>query len=121
MMGKAIPGNAAAQKALSPLAGVPQQPESKVPLNGDQWRAFTGGIKTVDEVLVNFVESLREEEFAAPVDCPFYRGKPPTVPLYFMLQNLTAHGIHHRGQVSQILDSLGIDNDYSGINVEFLR
>jgi uncharacterized damage-inducible protein DinB len=37
-----------------------------------------------------------------------------------MLYNLTAHGTHHRGQISQILDELKIDNDYSGINVQFL-
>jgi uncharacterized damage-inducible protein DinB len=54
------------------------------------------------------------------VECPFYKGKPATVPMHFMLQNITAHGLHHRGQISQILDSLKIDNDYSGINVKFL-
>jgi uncharacterized damage-inducible protein DinB len=37
-----------------------------------------------------------------------------------MLHNLGAHGTHHRGQISQILDELKIDNDYSGINVRFL-
>jgi uncharacterized damage-inducible protein DinB len=37
-----------------------------------------------------------------------------------MLQQIVVHGTHHRGQISQILDSLKIDNDYSGINVRFL-
>jgi uncharacterized damage-inducible protein DinB len=36
-----------------------------------------------------------------------------------MLLQLTAHNTHHRGQVSQILDELKIDNDYSAINVTF--
>jgi uncharacterized damage-inducible protein DinB len=37
-----------------------------------------------------------------------------------MLHNLSAHGTHHRGQISQILDELKIDNDYSGLNVQFV-
>jgi uncharacterized damage-inducible protein DinB len=37
-----------------------------------------------------------------------------------MFSQLIAHGTHHRGQISQVLDELGIDNNYSGINVAFL-
>jgi uncharacterized damage-inducible protein DinB len=42
------------------------------------------------------------------------------VPAFFLLNNLVAHGTHHRGQVSQILDELKIENDYSDVNVTFL-
>jgi uncharacterized damage-inducible protein DinB len=37
-----------------------------------------------------------------------------------MLEQHVAHNTHHRGQISQILDSLKIENDFSGINVKFL-
>ncbi|GAB6391691.1 MAG: DinB family/DNA damage-inducible protein DinB [Treponematales bacterium] len=120
MMGKAVPGNAGAREALAPLAKATFPPEGKVKLSEAQWKAFTGVFKAVDKALVNFVSALGEGDFSAPVACPFYRGKPAAVPMFFMLQNLTAHGIHHRGQISQILDSLKIDNDYSAVNVKFL-
>jgi uncharacterized damage-inducible protein DinB len=54
------------------------------------------------------------------VKLDWYKGKPATVPLSVMLQQLVTHNLHHRGQISQILDSLKIDNDYSGINIKFL-
>jgi len=118
MMGKAVSGNSGAQKALAPLANVPKPPEG--PITEEQWKAFTTGLKAVDKALVDFVSALKEADFSAPVECPFYQGNPATVPMSFMLQNLTAHGIHHRGQISQILDTMGINNNYSAIDVKFL-
>jgi uncharacterized damage-inducible protein DinB len=69
---------------------------------------------------VNFVSALSDKDLDELVTLNWYKGKPPAVPLAFMLQQLTVHNTHHRGQVSQILDSLKIDNDYSGISVKFL-
>jgi uncharacterized damage-inducible protein DinB len=40
--------------------------------------------------------------------------------LSFMISQLVVHGTHHRGQISQILDELKIDSDFSGINAAFL-
>jgi uncharacterized damage-inducible protein DinB len=117
LMGKAVNGNVAAQKALAPLAKV-EIPEGK--LSGEQWETVQAAKKIVDKALIAFVDALDETDYAASVEIPFYKGKPPAVPLHFLLQTLNAHGVHHRGQISQILDSLKIDNDYSGINVKFL-
>jgi uncharacterized damage-inducible protein DinB len=118
LMGKGLSGNAAAQKALAPLAKV-EIPQGKK-LSGEEWEKVETAKKIVDKALIGFVEALEEKDYAAPVEVPFYKGKPPAVPLHFLLQLLNAHGVHHRGQISQILDSLKIDNDYSGINVKFL-
>jgi uncharacterized damage-inducible protein DinB len=30
------------------------------------------------------------------------------------------HETHHRGQISQLLDEMGIEHDFSGIDIEFL-
>jgi uncharacterized damage-inducible protein DinB len=117
LMGKAVSGNVAAQKALVPLAKV-EIPQGK--LAGEQWKKVAAAKKIADKAFTAFVDSLDERDYAAPVELPFYKGKPPAVPLHFALQLLNAHGVHHRGQISQILDSLKIDNDYSGINVKFL-
>lgn len=118
LMGKAAKDNATALKALAPLAKV-ELPKGKK-LSGEQWKMAEAAKKIVDKALIAFVEALEEKDYAAMVEIPFYKGKPPAVPLHFLLQMLNAHGVHHRGQISQILDSLKIDNDYSGINVKFL-
>ncbi|MDR1586571.1 MAG: damage-inducible protein DinB [Treponema sp.] len=110
--------NDAAVKALEPLAKVKLFHEEKI--SEAQWKKITAAVKIADRAYVDFVSSLSEEDLDAPVKLSWYKGKPPQVPLYFMLQQLIAHGTHHRGQISQILDSLKIDNDYSGINVKFL-
>jgi uncharacterized damage-inducible protein DinB len=118
MLQDATAGNAAAQKALAPLKKI-DIPQGKK-LTEEQWKTVVSGIKTADKAYINFVDALEEKDFNAPVALEWYRGKPPAVPLYFMLQNLAAHGTHHRGQISQILDALKIDNDYSGISPAFL-
>jgi uncharacterized damage-inducible protein DinB len=117
MFKDAVSGNAAAQKALKPLA---KAEIFNGKLTGDQWEKTAAGMKAADKAFLAFVESLSEDDLKAPVKLGWYNGKPPAVPLYFMLQQLIAHGTHHRGQISQILDSLKIDNDYSGISVKFL-
>ena len=113
----AVAGNAEAQKALKPLS---KMEELKGKLDEAKWKKAVSLCKIVDKAYVDFVSVLKEEDFKAQVELSWYKGKPPSVPLWFMLQQLAAHNTHHRGQISQILDSLKIDNDYSGINVKFL-
>jgi uncharacterized damage-inducible protein DinB len=115
---ESVANNAGAVKALEPLARLKLFQEEKI--SEAQWKKAASACRTADRVYVDFVSSLSEEDLDAPVKVSWYGGKHPQVPLYFMLQQLAAHGIHHRGQISQILDSLKIDNDYSGINVTFI-
>jgi uncharacterized damage-inducible protein DinB len=117
LFGAAVPGNAEAQKALAPLAKVE---ELKGKLDEAGWKKALSNAKIVDKALVGFIEALKDKDFEAPVKIDWYGGKPAEVPLRFMLQQHVAHNIHHRGQISQVLDSLKIDNDYSGINIKFL-
>jgi uncharacterized damage-inducible protein DinB len=113
----AVSGNAEALKALKPLAKVE---ELKGKLSEAQWKKAISFSKIVDKVFVDFVHALSEKDFEAPVKIDWYKGKPPSTPLWFMLQQHTVHNTHHRGQISQILDSLKIENDFSGINIKFL-
>ena len=117
LMKDAVPGNVAAQKAVKPLEKIQ---DLKGKLSEEQWKQAASFTKTADKALVDFVTALEDNDFQAPVKIDWYKGKPPTVPLWFMLEQHISHNIHHRGQISQILDSLKIDNDYSGINVKFL-
>jgi len=113
----AVKDNTAAIKTLEPLAKIENL---KGKLTEAQWKKVVSFTKLADKALVEFIGALKEKDFEAPVKIDWYRGKPSSVPLWFMLQQHSAHNTHHRGQISQILDSLKIGNDYSGINVKFL-
>ncbi|MDR0473183.1 MAG: damage-inducible protein DinB [Treponema sp.] len=114
---EAVSGNAEAQKAMKPLAKV-ENTEGKI--TEAQWKKLVSDAKIVDKAFLDFICALKDDDFKAQVKLDWYKGKPPEVPLWFMLQQHAAHNTHHRGQISQILDSLKIDNDFSGINVKFL-
>jgi len=114
---EAVADNAGALKALEPLAKIEL-------INGKlteaQWKKVVSGAKIVDKAFVEFVSALTDKDFEAPVKIDWYKGKPPAAPLWYMLEAHAAHNTHHRGQISQILDSLKIDNDYSGINIKLI-
>jgi uncharacterized damage-inducible protein DinB len=109
--------NAAAAEALAPLEKISLP---KGALTEAQWNQFEADLVTADNAYVNFIAALSDEDLKAPVKLDWYGGNPGSAPLFFMISQLVAHGTHHRGQISQILDSLKIDNDYSGINIAFL-
>jgi uncharacterized damage-inducible protein DinB len=115
-MYKAALTNAAAIKALAPLDTV-KFPEGK--LTEAQWKQIAADIATVDKAIVNFCSALTEADLNAPVK--WFTGNPPTVPLSFMLNQLAAHNTHHRGQISQILDELKVDHNFSSIDPAFLK
>jgi len=117
-MFKGALADGAAFKAISAADNVPS-PE-KGDLNESQWKELGAALEAVDAAYVNMAQALTEAELSRPVKINWYGGNPDSVPLSFMISQLVVHNTHHRGQISQILDALKIDNDYSGIGVEFL-
>jgi uncharacterized damage-inducible protein DinB len=117
MFRAAVPHNAAAVQAVSPVDTI-VLPEGS--LSEAQWKQLAADAASADDAFVNFIAALTDADMKAPVKIDWYGGNPASVPLSFMLQQLTAHGTHHRGQISQILDEQAIANDYSGINAAFL-
>ncbi|MDR0525023.1 MAG: DinB family protein [Spirochaetaceae bacterium] len=113
----ALAGNPKALEALASSEGI-KVPEKA--LTEAQWKTLVPAFNTVDNSLIELVSALTDEDFKTPVKVPFYGGKPDAVPLYFLLQNLEVHNAHHRGQISQILDELKIDHNFSAIKIEFL-
>jgi uncharacterized damage-inducible protein DinB len=113
----AVPDNAEAQKTLKPLEKIG---ELKGKLNEGQWKKLVSDAKIVDKAFVEFINALADEDLKAQVNINWYKGKPASVPLRFMFQQHTVHNTHHRGQISQILDSMEIPNDFSGINIKLL-
>ena len=114
----ALSGNASAVKAISSIESLPKLPEGA--LTDAQWKELESTMNAVDAAYIAMTEALSESDLALPVQVKWYGGNPDSVPLSFMLSQLVVHNTHHRGQISQILDSLKIDNDYSGIKVDFI-
>jgi uncharacterized damage-inducible protein DinB len=112
--------DSAAFKAASVADGASLSFPSEGPLSESQWKELGAALGAVDAAYVNMAEALTEAELSCPVKIDWYGGNPGSVPLSFMLSQLVVHNTHHSGQISQILDSLKIDNDYSGIGAEFL-
>jgi uncharacterized damage-inducible protein DinB len=115
---KPLAGNAAASRVLADIAVIKQAPEGV--LDESQWKKLAEALEASGKAYINLVLALNSGDFDTPVELNWYDGKPAAVPLAFMLQQLTSHNIHHRGQISQILDELKIDNDYSGIGIAAL-
>jgi len=74
-------------------------------------------LDAIDAAYVAMTESLSEADLRLPVKLDWYGGDPGSVPLSFLLSQLLVHNTHHRGQISQVLDELKIDNDFSGIGL----
>ena len=117
MFKDAVAQNGAASKALAALQAVALP---KGPFSEAQWKQFAADIEAADNAYVNFAKALTDADLKSPVKVAWYRGNPDSVPLFFMLNQVTTHGTHHRGQISQILDAMKIDNDYSGVDTAFL-
>lgn len=73
----------------------------------------------INKILIDFVSTLSNEKLLTPIKLDWYDDRD-SVPLHFLLNQHFVHGMHHRGQVSQILDELKIDNDFSGIDKKFM-
>jgi uncharacterized damage-inducible protein DinB len=114
----ALSGNSAALKAISAVETLSKLPEGV--LSEAQWKELKSAADAVDAAYTAMTEALTDSDLSLPVKIEWYGGNPASVPLSFMLSQLAVHNTHHRGQISQILDSLKIDNDYSGINVSFI-
>ncbi len=76
-------------------------------------------LEKADQGTIDFVASLSDNDLRVPVKLDWYSDRS-TVPLYFFLNQIFVHGTHHRGQISQILDELKIEHDFSSIDLEFL-
>jgi len=112
MFRDAVAGNAAALKALGAM---PQVPETDPDEAG--WTELGRTLERLDGAYVALAESLGEAGLKLPVKLDWYGGKPDSVPVSFMLSQLLVHNTHHRGQISQILDTLKIEHDFSGIGI----
>jgi uncharacterized damage-inducible protein DinB len=103
----------AAKKVSFPLGkSIPEGP-----LGDSEWKALVEFTQKADAALVEFVNKLTKEELAG--SAKWFSGDSVTV--WYILCTLIAHYIHHQGQISQILDEMHIENNFSGIDPAFAK
>lgn len=75
-------------------------------------------LTVLDNAFIEFANTLSDEDVNKPVAFPTPSGMANHT-LSLVLFKFINHGTHHRGQISQILDELNIDNDFSGIAANY--
>ncbi|MDR1932257.1 MAG: DUF664 domain-containing protein [Spirochaetales bacterium] len=93
-------------------------PEKKV--DDAEWKILAESFAKVDAATLKFIRALDESEYTLKAKVPWYNGKPSSVPVFFLFNQLVMHTVHHQGQISQILDELKVQHDFSSIDVKFL-
>ena len=68
-----------------------------------------------DDLFVSFVEETPAETFLERTRMTHHSGAVRTFVLGEALMHVFNHQTHHRGAVSQILDEMGVENDYSNL------
>jgi uncharacterized damage-inducible protein DinB len=116
---KPLGNNSDVEQKISAVENLPKIPAG--PLSEAQWKELGPVMSVVDAACISMAEAMKGNDLNLLVNVDWYEGKPASVPLFFMLSQLLVHNVHHRGQISQILDSLKIENDFSRIDVSFLR
>jgi uncharacterized damage-inducible protein DinB len=110
----AAPSSSSPLKALQGLS-CPEGDRLAAP----QWAELKRYAAAADQAMLDFVKAASEAELSAMVKIDWFGGKPDAVPVAYLLHSSFVHGTHHRGQISQILDSMGIEHDFSGLDIEF--
>jgi uncharacterized damage-inducible protein DinB len=86
----------------------------KEELEGDHKKLFELRV-AVDEEIDNFVKELKDDDYGKTLKYKNYKGEDTEKEMWKVLMQMFNHGTHHRGQISGLLDMLGIDNDFSTI------
>ena len=110
--------NAAVLKILSEIEKIPLLPKES--LSETQWKEFKSVVAAMDAAYVNVAEVLEENDLNLPIKIDWFGGNPVSVPFSYLLNLLLVNGVHHRGQISQIFDTLKIENDYAAIDPSFI-
>jgi uncharacterized damage-inducible protein DinB len=81
----------------------------------DNYAALAARRKQVDEVILALVEELTEDILLRDVPVPVSAGESEPFAVWQILLQTFNHQAHHRGEIAQILDAAGVENDFSRI------
>jgi uncharacterized damage-inducible protein DinB len=71
--------------------------------------------KQADEVIIQFIEEIDERSLKSVITYKNFKGDEMEEALWKILLHWFNHQTHHRGQISVLLDMIGVNNDYSSI------
>jgi uncharacterized damage-inducible protein DinB len=71
--------------------------------------------KRADGLFVRFTDEIDEGRFNAVIRYKNYKGEDVEKEAWKTLLHLFNHQTHHRGQVSVLLDLIGVDHDFSSL------
>lgn len=95
------------------VAGLPA-PVPGAELFGD-WEGYTALRRRLDGLWTDLAAGFDGTRFDEPFTYTTVQGAKVTVPWAGIFFHLLNHQTHHRGALSQVLDSWGVDNDFSGL------
>ena len=108
-------------RLLFPESGVLRRPRLDPP--GCAWQSFSfpdyADFKRersgVDAIFVDWIAQADSSRFGQVLAYPDSHGKPMRYYLRDAMDHVFNHQTHHRGQISQILDELKVEHDFSNL------
>jgi len=101
-------------KALSHRIASSDQKALRQEFESDHTRFFQYR-READEVIVRFIDELEGSILSSVIKYKNYKGEDQEQDLWKTLLHWFNHQTHHRGQVSVLLDLVGVDHDYSSL------
>ena len=101
-------------KALSHRIASSDQKALRQEIESDPAKLFQYR-READEVLIRFVDELDESKLNSVIRYKNYKGEDQEQELWKTLLHWFNHQTHHRGQVSVLLDMVGVDHDFSSL------
>ncbi len=71
--------------------------------------------RQMDDLIIRFANDLDETKFDSIIKYKNYKGEDMEKEIWKTLLHLFNHQTHHRGQVSVLLDLVGVDHDFSSM------
>ncbi len=71
--------------------------------------------RQIDDLIIRFVEELDEDQMNSVIRYKNYKGEEVVKESWKTLLHWFNHQTHHRGQISVLLDMVGVDHDFSSV------
>ena len=84
----------------------------------NDFNELKNALDIIDNAFVEFITSISEDDLNRLISVDSFSGIEKQFVWFVLIQCFT-HATHHRGEISQILDEMGIENDYSGMKCSY--
>ncbi|OHD71227.1 MAG: hypothetical protein A2W19_10620 [Spirochaetes bacterium RBG_16_49_21] len=82
---------------------------------GEDHRKLIELRKELDELIDRFAKDLSDADYGKILQYKNFKGEDTEKEIWKVLMHMFNHQTHHRGQVSELLDLLKVENDYSSL------